>query len=244
MTDVSSPRSTAEEAQRRVDRIRGHVSSAWEEVIAAYKHRDHEALGYGTGQAGWDAYILGEFGESRLSLPRHQRVERVVEASQSGMSDRAIASAAGVGRSTIQRDRESQVAHSGPPVSPATAAEPTFDPTPSWDPVDTETGEIQTEPRPITGIDGKTYSRPEPKEEPANPRAHRQPTRGRSTDLNALQITAAGLTGYVSAIQHIASDDLDSSVTASEAAALHSDLTHSIKTLSRVAARLNERKKQ
>lgn len=194
MTDVSSPRSTAEEAQRRVDRIRGHVSSAWEEVITAYKRRDHEALGYGTGQAGWDAYILGEFGESRLSLPRHQRVEHVLEASKSGMSNRAIASVAGVDRQTVRNDLREQVGKNSPPATPAN---PTFDPTPDWDSVDTETGEIQ-HPRTVTGMDGKTYTRPAPEPvtvdhdtgEIAQTKPNRKPitdtARDIGLDLNAL----------------------------------------------------------
>lgn len=186
MTDVSTPRSTVEEAQRRVDRIRGHVSSAWEEVITAYKHRDHEALGYGTGQSGWDAYILGEFGESRLSLPRHQRVEHVLEASAAGLSNRAIASAASVTEGTVRNDLRGQVRKSYAPASPASPAEvPTFDPTPSWDPVDTETGEIHTEPRSITGMDGKTYTRPEPKEvDKPKPEATTSQFSGAIADLN------------------------------------------------------------
>lgn len=161
MTDVSSPRSTAEEAQRRVDRIRGHVSSAWEEVITAYKRRDHEALGYGTGQAGWDAYILGEFGESRLSLPRHQRVEHVLEASAAGLSNRAIASAASVTEGTVRNDLRGQVRKS---YAPAPPAEPTFDDTPDWDPAGA-TYDVATRavtPGTVTGMDGKTYTRPAP----------------------------------------------------------------------------------
>lgn len=107
MSEELESRSTPDEAQRRADRIRGHIASAWEEVITAFKRRDFEALGYGSGQAGWDAYILGEYGESRLMLPRAERVQRVIKASQAGMSTRAIAAAAGVDQKTVSNDLRS-----------------------------------------------------------------------------------------------------------------------------------------
>lgn len=85
------------------------------------------------------------------------------------MSTRAIAPVVGASVATVKRD----VAAPGSNEPPATPAEPTFDPTPDWDLVNTETGEVlpasgenTPQPRTITGMDGKTYTRPEPKETP------------------------------------------------------------------------------
>lgn len=160
-------RSSPDEARRRVDRIRGHVASAWEEVIAAYKHRDHEVLGYGTGTTGWDAYILGEFGESRLSLPKHQRVSHVIEANSEGMSNRAIASAAGVTEGTVRNDLHPEVRKNyAPAPAPRISDETSAPSVPSPAPAPS-----------ITGMDRKEYSRPEPKPQAAQrpPRPSRRP---------------------------------------------------------------------
>ena len=71
----------------------------------------------------------------------------VADLAEQGMSNRAIASAAGVTEGTVRNDLRPQVRRSYAPASPATPAEPTFDPTPPWDVVNTDTGEV-TEPAP------------------------------------------------------------------------------------------------
>lgn len=70
------------------------------------------------------------------------------------MSTRAIAPVVGASEATVRRAL--QVRHDDAP-----APVPTFDPTPAWDPM---TGEV-VEARTVTGLDGKTYTRPAPQED-------------------------------------------------------------------------------
>lgn len=84
------------------------------------------------GYATWDAYCAGEFTEARMvRLDREQRREIVAEMREAGMSSRAIASGLGVGKGTVDRDI-SATAPSGPVAAPT----------------------------PITGVNGKTYTKP------------------------------------------------------------------------------------
>lgn len=89
------------------------------------------------GYDSWDAYCAGEFAEARMvRLDREQRREIVAEMRGAGMSTRAIASGLGVNHSTVIRDGAA-----GPQVN---ASAP---------------------PAPVTGLDGKTYTRPAPPHE-------------------------------------------------------------------------------
>lgn len=72
----------------------------------------------------------------------------VSDLAEQGMSTRAIAPVVGANQATVVRDLGARDANASPAEAPA---EPSFDPTPSWDPVDTETGEIHTEPRSLAG---------------------------------------------------------------------------------------------
>lgn len=115
-------------------------------VAEAYQRRADLALGYES----WAEYAAAEFGEQTQSLAAPIRRELVGYLSAEGMSPRAIAEAANVDRSTVSRDRKIiraqgvQLAHPGsaPPVERVAIAEP----------------------QKVTGLDGKTYTPPKPKE--------------------------------------------------------------------------------
>lgn len=122
---------TADEARTLTDRIKVAVEGTWQMIREAYVSRAWAALGYDT----WDAYCAAEFGTSRLALPREDRREVVASLAESGLSTRAIASVTGVDQSTVVRTLKPGDAFPREGASP--------------------------EPRPVQGLDGKTYSRPQ-----------------------------------------------------------------------------------
>jgi hypothetical protein len=91
---------THEEARALTDRIKIAVEGTWQLIREAYTSRTWTVLGYDT----WDAYCTAEFGETRLRLPREERQGVVSSLRESGLSVRAIASAAGVGIGTVHRE--------------------------------------------------------------------------------------------------------------------------------------------
>lgn len=88
------------EAREITERIRASLETLWSAVIEAYERRAHIALGYST----WDEYCRTEFGSNRIRLPREERAETVQSLKESGLSNRAIASATGVDEKTIRND--------------------------------------------------------------------------------------------------------------------------------------------
>lgn len=74
----------------------------------------------------------------RRSVWRRSDGVIVSDLAEQGMSTRAIAPVVGASVATVKRD----VAAPGSNEPPAIPAEPRFDPTPDWDVVNTETGEI------------------------------------------------------------------------------------------------------
>lgn len=160
MTEVQQHTMSVRDAERLTERIRymamsvrDGVEKLQQLVSEAQQGQAHVALGY----ASWTAYIAEVMGDEPLQLRnREERREVVSWLAGQGMSTRAIAPVIGVDQKTVSNDlRAPREEVSSPP----TPAEPTFDPTPSWDPTPS-TGQI-------TGMDGKTYTRPEPKEAPA-----------------------------------------------------------------------------
>lgn len=96
-----------------------------------------------------------------MRLSRDERRVIVADLAEQGMSTRAIAPVVGVHHDTVARDVRSAPVVNTTPTS-HTPATHTFEPSP-WDPsVNRDTGEIKT--AAVTGLDGKTYQRPEPKE--------------------------------------------------------------------------------
>lgn len=97
------------------------------------------------GYDSWDHYCSSEFGESRIKLPREERQEVVSSMREIGMSTRAIAAATGTSAMQISRD-----------LRGVTKVTP------------------ESEPSPVVGTDGKTYTPrprlapvPDPPQKPA-----------------------------------------------------------------------------
>lgn len=187
-------------ARRLSERIRLTAHSARENlarlqvlVQEAQAGQAHVVLGY----ASWTAYLADVFGEEPLRLPRDQRQELVGYLAGEGMSTRAIAPIVGVSKAQVATD--AQVSRTGHLTPDAASPEPeTFEcdschgdfgmdrrnhtatglflchECSQAHSVDTETGEVfesPEPPRPVTGLDGKTYTRPEPRPALTPPRA-------------------------------------------------------------------------
>lgn len=133
-----------EQARRLTDRIKIALDGTWHLIVEAYESRAWSVLGYQS----WDSYCTAEFSSTRLKLPREERSEQVRSLREQGLSIRAIASATGNSDQTVQKDLRSSgvVNHYTSAPSPAPA------------------------PSPVTGMDGKTYQRPEPRPTPERPR--------------------------------------------------------------------------
>jgi hypothetical protein len=135
------------EARRLTERIRvalDRVSTSWadlaERVAEAYERRADLALGYDS----WQTYAAAELKPSE-GIAAEVRRELVGLLSARGMSIRAIAPVAGVkSHDTIARDLRQVSDLRTPEV------------------IDPVTGEVLTEPARVTGLDGKTYTRPTP----------------------------------------------------------------------------------
>lgn len=83
-------------ARRLTDAIRGKLEAAAEGLLRAWAGRAHEALGYGEGAAGWQAYVDGEFGDLRLlTLPAEQRDELMRSMTEAGFTRREVARGTG-----------------------------------------------------------------------------------------------------------------------------------------------------
>lgn len=96
---------TREEAEQRRGMIRTALEFTVDGLVEAYRQRDYEVLGYGTGAAGWDAYLADSYGDLRFALPAPAREERVVALAGSGLTARAIGAVPGMGgKSTAARD--------------------------------------------------------------------------------------------------------------------------------------------
>ncbi len=101
LSDVVQQRDLNEmEARRLVDGMRADVADLGERIATAYIGRAWIALGY----ASWDDLCDAEFDGARLRIPREQRAEQVQSLRAAGLSTRAIGSALGVGKSTVERD--------------------------------------------------------------------------------------------------------------------------------------------
>lgn len=180
---------TEPEARRVTERIRtalDRVSTAWqdlaERVTDAYQRRADLALGY----ASWAEYAKAEFDVPTLAT--EVRRELVGLLSAKGMSTRAIAPVAGVSQKTVVTDMQ-VIPEVSPAPEPGShlhrAPWPVREDSPEH--IDHSPGEVlptdrpggeapapstvveqrdhdeapSPAPRPVTGLDGKTYSRPE-----------------------------------------------------------------------------------
>lgn len=166
---------SAGEAQRLTQRIKLTASTVRDGLFKlrnlvneAKNSNVWQILGY----ASWTAYLADTLGDEPMRLGREERQELVGYLSGEGLSTRAIAPIVGASREQVRRDIAEAPDTN---VSPAELASPS-----TSDPefvVDGSTGEVIEDaeivadeesavvqaPTPITGLDGKTYMRPESK---------------------------------------------------------------------------------
>ena len=223
---------TENDARRITERIRYTALSARESleklqalVTQAQEGQAHVALGY----ASWTAYLADVLGDQPLRLPRDQRQQLVGYLAGEGMSTRAIAPIVGVTDRQIRRDISGGT--NVPPAQTPSAEAATT----AGDAEVEGSGEAVSDPpsapvRPtVTGLDGKTYTRPAPPE--------RKPQRRPITD----QARDAGwdLTKSVERIQRIASDDRFAPNKEVVATHLRSHLTTAVEVCQDLLDRIN-----
>lgn len=97
---------TAAQAEQVTAEIRGALDHAQAYLRLAFAGKAHEALGYGKGQAGWDAYYADNFADVVMTLPVEQRRLEVARWNEAGASLGAVATALGVSKATISEDRK------------------------------------------------------------------------------------------------------------------------------------------
>ena len=133
---------SAQDARNLTDKIKAGTAALWELIKEAYASRAWASLGY----ASWDDYCTQEFGTSRIRLPREERQEVVASMREIGMSTRAIASATGNSRRTIQADSQ-EVAQIAPPAPVTGTDGKTYTPRP------------QPKPEPMEPFDHEEFER-------------------------------------------------------------------------------------
>ena len=98
------------QAQQLTKRIRQHVADLSDLVIEAFDGKIWQPMGYDS----WDAYCRAEFETAYIRLPREERIITVAHMKDSGMSNRAIASALGVDEGTVRNDLRPTAENSAP----------------------------------------------------------------------------------------------------------------------------------
>jgi transposase-like protein len=146
--EVESARRLTERIRLIAQNVADNVEKLRELVQQAKESDAHVALGYSS----WTAYLTDVFGDEPLRLARDVRQELVAELAAQGMSTRAIAPIVGVSREQVRIDVAGDNNLSPEPIINVIA----------------ETGEVvEEEPRQVTGLDGKTYTAPQPKPDKA-----------------------------------------------------------------------------
>lgn len=167
-----------------LDSVAGQMDRLAHAVQDAYAKRVDQVLGYDS----WADYAEHEFGPHTTNLAAPIRRELVSHLSEAGMSTRAIAPAVGVSQRQVSTDvrsnfspdsESSDYSVSAPDYEDDTKLSPivTVEHHDIVEPVDVDTGEIleepepsaEHEPKPVTGLDGKTYQRSMPSKPRRNP---------------------------------------------------------------------------
>jgi len=220
---------TETDARRLTERIRLLTSSVQESVeklseliSEAQASGAHVALGYRS----WTEYVAAEFADSPLRLGRDDRRELVVSLAAQGMSTRAIAPVVGVAHKTVARDLAAPVSDDTPDPEPEVVDAEIVE--------DDELDPTLTLREPITGMDGKTYTRPEPRSAPIKPKA--VPRRALTEQFFDAFYE---LTKAVERVERLAEDDRFAQNAEQVTAKHRSDLSRSIEALSRVLNRFN-----
>lgn len=227
MTIEQAAMMTADEARQATDRIRlalDRVSNAWadlgERITDAYRRRADLALGYDS----WAEYADAELKPAE-GLAAEVRRQLVGMLSQAGMSTRAIAPTVGVTHPTVITDQRA----GGKPFTTSPAHRFYREPEPA-ERIDYDTGEVldETPVAPtVTGLDGKTYKRPEPN------------FQRRAPLPEAIASTVYDVARKVERLERMVADDRLPQNRDKIAVRSHSDLVRIIDALQRVADQIN-----
>lgn len=162
--DVPSARRLTERIRLTAITVRDGVEKLQSLLEEAKEGNVHVALGYPS----WPAYVADVMGEEPLRLSRDDRREIVHYLTGEGMSTRAIGQALGVSRDTVSKDRSAGVRNLTPAPDETLDAEVVEDDDPEVDAHIASLNARATTPRPVTGLDGKTYT-PRPAPTPPEP---------------------------------------------------------------------------
>ena len=152
--DRSAAERRAERIRLRLDTIADNYAAVMPMIRDSIAQRDDLALGY----ASVGAYVADRFGGSLQRLGVEVRRAVVGELTAAGMSSRAIAPVVGVSHATVQTD----VRSGGKPFPPANAPEGGECPDSGRTAGSGQAQDAASPRPPVTGLDGKTYSRPDP----------------------------------------------------------------------------------
>jgi hypothetical protein len=160
--EIQQPMLSVDDARRLTERIRLTAHSARESIEKLHVLVDqakagnaHLALGYQS----WTAYLSEVLGEEPLRLARDQRQELVGYLAGEGMSTRAIAPIVGVKQPQVVKDLAEQrqvIPTESPAPDPQEAARQ------SVARAFSQTDKQPEKPAKVTGLDGKTYTKPAP----------------------------------------------------------------------------------
>lgn len=236
-------------AERRAERITLRLDSIAENyrmvlpmIREAIEKRDDMALGY---RSPGD-YVSDRFGRSLAGLGMDVRRAVVGELTEAGLSTRAIAPVVDVTHKTVVKDAQA-IRAGGTPVPPespidrgvAASLQTLQGEAASDDAAATPDDESDSEPQPerpvhprpaVTGIDGKTYKRPEPKAAPRKPLA--DTARNAGWDLRKA----------VERIERIAADDRFHANAEQVATELRSHLQNAVEVCQDLLARIDNKK--
>lgn len=171
--DRAAAERRAERITLRLDAIADNYNAVMPMIREAIEKRDDLALGYRSP----GEYVSDRFGRSLAGLGITVRRAVVGELTEAGLSTRAIAPVVGVSNKTVHGDLMAGVTRGNTspdyPSDVATGGEVTPSARPVAPPRDVaeveEPGEaVEAPPSPparpaVTGLDGKTYTRPEPR---------------------------------------------------------------------------------
>lgn len=164
ITDFDRPAAErrAERISLRLDAIADNYAAVMPMIRDSIEQRDDLALGYRSP----GEYVADRFGGSLQRLGMEVRRAVVGELTAAGLSTRAIAPVVGVSHTHVQRDLRAAGGTYVPPEPEFVSATEALAEMGAQTPVVAEEGEAEatTGPPPVHGIDGKTYSRPAPRE--------------------------------------------------------------------------------
>ena len=187
---------TREDAERLTERIRLTATNyveAREKLEALLKEAQERAVHEVLGFASWTAYLAATFADQPMVLPTAERREIVGMLAAEGMSSRAIAPIVGTTDRHVRRDLAA-----GGTSRPTSIDTSTGDITETAGAVSATTPQPAPAPAPVTGLDGKTYTRPTA---PAAPQSKRRPL------ADAIDDAAHDVTKAVERLARLLEDD-------------------------------------